>query len=125
MSAPSPTVEPPEEPLAPVFRIAATVMTWGFRTGAALLVVGLALAAAKRDPLGHEVDPFLDIIPAILDGNPAGIIDLAIVVLMATPLLTVIVVAIAFQRIGDRRYAVVSYLVLAVLAISVLLSLLR
>lgn len=125
MSSVTPATEPQDEQLAPVFRAAIAVMTWGFRIGAALLVLGLAVAAAKRESLQHEVDPFVDIIPKILDGKAAGIIDLAIVVLMATPLLTVISVAFSFRRVGDRRYATISFMVLGILAISVLLSLLR
>ncbi|MCC6791628.1 MAG: DUF1634 domain-containing protein [Thermomicrobiales bacterium] len=125
MSAPQNAIDPNEEQLAPVYRAAIAVMTWGFRIGAALLVVGLAVAAAKRESIRNEVDPFADILPKIFDGEAAGIIDLAIVVLMATPLLTVIAVALAFRRAGDRRYANASLMVLGVLAISVILSLLR
>jgi uncharacterized membrane protein len=125
MSAFITNTEPHDEQLAPVYRAAITVMTWGFRVGAAILVLGLAVAAAKRESLQHKVDPFVDIIPKILDGKAAGIIDLAIVVLMATPLLTVVTVAVTFRRVGDRRYAMISFMVLGILAISVLLSLLR
>jgi hypothetical protein len=125
MSAPTTAIDPNEEQLGPVYRAAITIMTWGFRTGAALLVIGLAVAAAKRESIKTEVDPFVDIFPKIFDGTAAGIIDLAIVVLMATPLLTVITVAVALRRAGDRRYSTASFLVLGVLAVSVILSFLR
>jgi uncharacterized membrane protein len=125
MSMPPSAIEPNDDQLAPVYRAAITIMTWGFRIGAALLVLGLAVAAIKQESLRHEVDPFSEIFPKILDGEAAGIIDLAIVVLMATPLLTVIAVAVALRRAGDRRYSNASFMVLGVLAISVVLSLLR
>jgi uncharacterized membrane protein len=125
MSASITDTEPRDEQLAPVYRAAITVMTWGFRVAATLLILGLTVAAAKRESLQHSVDPFVDIIPKILDGKATGIIDLAIVAIMATPLLTVVTVAVTFQRVGDRRYAMISYMVLGILAISVLLSLLR
>ena len=125
MSASISSSESHDEQLAPVYRAAITVMTWGFRVGAALLVLGLAVAAAKRESLQHSVDPFVDIIPKILDGKAAGIIDLALVVIMATPLLTVVTVATSLKRVGDRRYAMISFMVLGILAISVVLSLLR
>jgi uncharacterized membrane protein len=61
----------------------------------------------------------------LLDGKAAGIIDLAILALMITPLATVITVAAGFFRAGDRRYGWLSVLVLGILGISVVLSLLR
>lgn len=111
--------------LAPVYQSAITVLTRGFRTGAALLVAGLVVAIARRESLNDKVDPFGEIIPAILDGKAAGLIDLAILAIMITPLLTVIVVATGFFRAGDRRYGFFSVVVLAVLCVSVALSLLR
>lgn len=111
--------------IAPIYRNAITVLTYGFRTGAALLVVGLVVALLKREELNHEVDPFGEVIPAILDGKAAGIVDLAILAMMATPLLTVLVVARGFFAAGDRRYGVCSLLVLGILGVSVVLSLLR
>jgi uncharacterized membrane protein len=114
-----------DDRLAPVYRAAITVMTWGFRTGAALLVIGLAIAAAKRESINHEVDPFSEIFPNIFDGKAAGIIDLAILALMVTPLITVVTVAVGFRRAGDRRCSHLSFVVLGILGISVLLSMLR
>jgi uncharacterized membrane protein len=123
MSAMSSSVN--DERTAPIYRSAITTMTWGFRIAAAILMVGLAVALAKQEELEHQVDPFADILPAILDGKAAGIIDLAIVAIMLTPLITVVTVAIGFRRIGDRRYTLCSFLVLCILGVSVLLSLLR
>lgn len=125
MSTPTSAIEPNDEQLAPVYRAAISVMTWGFRVAGGLLVLGLIVAAIKRESIRHEVDPFADIIPTLLDGDAAGIIDLAIVVMMATPLLTVIAVAVAFRKAGDKRYSNASFMVLGVLAVSVILSLLR
>jgi len=61
----------------------------------------------------------------VLDGKASGIVDLAILCLMATPVATVFVVALGFFRIGDRRYGLLSLIVLGVLAISISLSLFR
>jgi uncharacterized membrane protein len=123
MSAMSSSVN--DERTAPIYRSAITTMTWGFRIAAAILMVGLAVALAKQEELEHQVDPFADILPAILDGKAAGIIDLAIVAIMLTPLITVVTVLVGFRRIGDRRYTLCSFLVLCILGVSVLLSLLR
>ncbi len=114
-----------DEELAPVYAAAIKALTTGFRVGAALLVLGLAVAAAKRESLQTEVDSFGRVLPEILDGNASGIIDLAILAMMMTPLVTVVVVAIGFLRAGDRRYGLLSFVVLGVLGISVALALVR
>ena len=65
------------------------------------------------------------ILAAVLSGQASGIIDLAIFGFMATPVVTVIAVAIGFLRLGDRRYALLSLVVLLILGASIALSLLR
>lgn len=125
MSATTPSPDRRSDPLAPIYRSAIAVLTWGFRTGAALLVVGLVVAAAKRESIAREVDPFTEIFPKIIDGKASGIIDLAILAIMVTPLVTVVTVAVGFHRAGDRRFAIVSLCVLCILGVSVVLSLLR
>jgi uncharacterized membrane protein len=109
--------------LAPLRATAITILTWGFRIGAALLLMGLLLAAIKQESLSHQVEPFADVIPAILDGRAGGVVDLAILWIMATPVATVLVTAIGFYRGGDRVYAAISLAVLAVLGVSISLSL--
>ena len=111
--------------LAPIYAAAIKVLTNGFRTGGALLVVGLVVAALKQEAINHKAESFEKVIPAVFDGKASGIIDLAILVMMITPLLTVVTVAIGFVRAGDRRYGLLSFVVLGVLCVSVTLSLLR
>ena len=132
LDEPAPATEVATAPLArqtveltPLYNAAIMVLTWGFRTGSALLAIGLILALARREPLNREADSFADVIPAILDGRAAGMVDLAILWLMVTPVATVIVVAGGFLRLGDRRYALLSLLVLAVLGVSIALALRR
>jgi hypothetical protein len=115
----------PVSALPPIAQAAIKSLTWGFRLGAALLVLGLAVALITREPLGERTDPFVDVLPTIVDGHANGIIDLAILTLMATPVVTTLVVAIGFFREGDRRYGTLSLIVLVVLGISVSLSLIR
>lgn len=113
------------ERLAPTLATAGRVLVWSFRVGAALLVIGLLLVAVRGEPLGRELDPLGAILPALLAGRAAGVVDLAILWLMASPVFAVVAVAGGFLRLGDRRYALLSLLVLAVLAASILLALLR
>jgi hypothetical protein len=109
--------------LAPLYAAAVTTLTWGFRTGGALLVAGILLALATREPLGRVAQPFDEVLPAVLDGEAAGVVDLAILWMVSVPVATVLVVTVGFLRLGDRRYAALSLLALAVLGISIGLAL--
>ena len=113
------------ERLAPLYDAAVKTLFWGFRLGAALLAVGIVAALVKREPLGHEADPLTDVVATVRAGYASGIIDLAILWFMLTPVATVIVVAVSFWRLGDRRYALLSLIVLGILGASVALSLYR
>jgi uncharacterized membrane protein len=113
------------ERLEPLYDAAVKTLFWGFRLGAALLALGIVFALVKREPLGHEADPLADVIATVRAGYASGIIDLAILWFMLTPVATVIVVAVSFWRLGDRRYALLSLIVLAILGVSVALALNR
>ena len=113
------------EQLAPLYDAAVKTLFWGFRLGAALLALGIVVALVKREPLGREADPIPDVIAMVRAGHASGIIDLAILWFMLTPVATVIVVAASFWRLGDRRYALLSLIVLAILGASVALALNR
>jgi uncharacterized membrane protein len=113
------------ERLAPLYDAAVKTLFWGFRLGAALLALGIVAALVKREPLGHEADPVPDVIAMVRAGYASGVIDLAILWFMLTPVATVIVVAASFWRLGDRRYALLCLIVLAILGASVTLALNR
>jgi energy-converting hydrogenase Eha subunit C len=113
------------ERLAPLYDAAVKTLFWGFRLGAALLALGIVGALLKREPLGHEADPIPDVIAMVRAGYASGVIDLAILWFMLTPVATVIVVAASFWRLGDRRYALLCLIVLAILGASVTLALNR
>lgn len=110
--------------LAPLYAAAGRLLAAGFRLSAALLAAGLLLALMRDEPLSREAEPLPEIIDLIRDGHGAGLVDLAIVAMVLTPVATVVVIAVGFLRLGDRRYALVSFVVLAILAVSVTLSLL-
>ena len=113
------------ERLQPLYDAAVKTLFWGFRLGAALLALGIVVALVKGEPLGHEADPIPDVIAMVRAGYASGIIDLAILWFMLTPVVTVIVVAASFWRLGDRRYALLSLIVLAILGASIALALNR
>jgi uncharacterized membrane protein len=109
--------------LAELARTTIVVLTWGFRIGALMLTLGLVLALLTREPLHTVADPFDEVLPAVVMGRAAGMVDLAILWLMATPVMAVLMVAIGFFRLRDLRYTIVSLLVLAVLGVSIGLAL--
>lgn len=108
--------------LEPLYDSARLVLAWSFRIGAALLLIGIVLALIQRQPLNHVTTGFGQVIPAVLRGDAAGVVDLAILWLMASPVFAVIVVAIGFFRVGEPRYGIVSLLVLLVLGVSIALA---
>ncbi len=108
--------------LEPLYHSARLVLTWSFRIGAALLLIGIVLALIQRKPLNHVTTGFDQVIPSVMRGDAAGVVDLAILWLMASPVFAVIVVAVGFFRNGEARYGVISLLVLFVLAISIALA---
>jgi hypothetical protein len=113
------------ELLAPLYNLSRDIFVWGFRLGAALLVLGLLMTIVTGEPIGLVADPLADIPGTVLSGKASGVIDLAILWFMATPVVTVIAVAAGFLRLGDRRYALLSLIVLVILGASIALSLLR
>lgn len=111
--------------LTPLYTLSGSILVWGFRIGAVLLVLGLLLAIVTGEPIGRVADPLVDIPGTVLSGSASGVIDLAILWFMATPVVTVVAVALGFLRLGDRRYALLSLIVLIILGASIALSLLR
>ncbi len=110
--------------LLPIYQAAGSALTWGFRVAASLLTVSIAVALARREPLAAQAEPLPEVISGLLDGETRRIVDLAIVAMVATPVVTTLVVAIGFLRLGDRLYAALSLVVLAILGTSIAVALL-
>jgi uncharacterized membrane protein len=108
-----------------VYEEAIKSLHYGFFVAAGLFVVGVAWSVVERQALATDILPFQKIPGELLDGNPAAVIDLSILALMLTPVVTVLLIAINFYRLNERRYAVFALLVLVTLAVSIIISLVR
>lgn len=103
--------------------LTARVLETGFRVAIVTMAIGITLAVIRREALPSTLDQPADIARGIVRGEAEAIIGLGIISIILTPFASTIVIAIAFYRQGDRRYAMVSGLVLLILLISIGLSL--
>jgi uncharacterized membrane protein len=101
----------------------------GVSLAAGLMIIGLLSALAVgwtgslvgAGPVSHEVGDFSQALPGVLELRPFAIAQLGLLVLLATPVLRVATSVVAFALEGDRLYALISGVVLAVLLTSIFL----
>jgi len=103
--------------------LAARVLETGFRVAVAIMAVGLILAVIRQEALPSTLEQPADIARGIVSGDPEAIVGLGIISIILTPFASTLVIAIAFHRQGDRRYALISGVVLLFLLVSIGLSL--
>ena len=122
--APAPTPAELEVRAASLEGTIARLLRVGTYSAIGLIAVGVALMLnAGRSPL--DAAPALD--PArlatdVLGGDPAGLLWLGLLVVLATPATRVAVACVGFARTGDRAMAAVAGLVLIVIALGVVLG---
>lgn len=94
------------------------VLLAGMWVSVALIVLGLVMYAFL--PHGPEVTlgP-IEAIQAALAGDPVGVLDLGIMLLIATPLLRVITALLIFARGREWKFVAVSAIVLLVISIAI------
>jgi len=105
--------------------IAAT-LRWGSFLSAGLLLVGvvwLTLAQGGDRPLqiGSPM-PSSELLRQLIEGNPYALMQAGVVLLLLTPLLRLVVAALSFWMEGERRYTLVSLVVLAMILLSAWLA---
>lgn len=111
--------------LTAVYDVAISSLRMGFRLAAALFVIGIAWSAVEREDIATRVTPIEDIPRQLADGAPMAAIVLSFLVLMFTPVVTVLCIGVSFLRLGDRWYGLLSFVVLAILGASMALALIR
>ncbi len=85
------------------------------------LLVGWNGSLTGAGAISHDPGDFADTLTAGLALRPFAIVQLGLLVLLATPVLRVAASVVAFIVEGDRLYATVSAAVLAILLTSIFL----
>jgi uncharacterized membrane protein len=105
----------------------ARLLTWGTRLALGLVFLGVAgMVIDGVDPMAPGAQPAFSLarIPGdVMALRPGGFLWAGLTVLVALPLGRVLVSGAGFLAAGDRRLALVSLLVIAVIAVSVVAAL--
>jgi uncharacterized membrane protein len=108
--------------MEPIERMVSRVLKAGVAIAVALMAVGLVLSVFDQEGMPSRVVPLADL-PSLLGNlDPAAYLSLGLIVLIATPFVRVVGSIIAFARERDRRYVLVTSVVLAVMCLSVVLG---
>lgn len=102
----------------------AFVLRWGSTLSAVFLLVGLVqVMATPGVPIQAGPPMPLKAIGAqLLSGNPYAVMQLGILLLLATPLTREVMASVSFWLGGERRYSLMSLAVLTVILLTVLLA---
>jgi uncharacterized membrane protein len=112
----------PRHQMDPIERMVAHVLGAGIAISLALMLAGVALSIARGEGLPLHVVRLGDLASQLVALEPAAYLSLGLVTLIATPFVRVAGSLVAFARERDRRYVLVTAVVLAVMCVSVLLG---
>ena len=113
---------PPEHVMDPLERTVQRVLQVGVALSFTLMVAGIVLALVRGEPLAVHVTPLGDLAAGLAALDPAAYVSVGLIVLIATPFVRVAGSLVAFLWLRDRRYALVTAAVLAVMCVSVLVG---
>ena len=117
----------PDQPepvvIDPLVSRATAVFRFGFWGSLALLTAGVVLLLARSESLPSRLVPLADIVSSLSTGSSASFITIGIVTMILTPVVSTLAICFTFIQQRDRRYATLTLVVLAVLLVSVSLSL--
>jgi len=108
--------------MVPIERMVSRILMTGIAVSVALMAIGLVLGLFDRQGMPTHVVPLADLPSLLRSFDPAAYLSLGLIVLIATPFVRVLGSIIAFAREGDRRYVIITAVVLAVMCLSVLLG---
>lgn len=98
------------------------VLRWGMVASMVVLLIGLLLFALGPEGYGEVDMGFGDIARGLIAGNPIAVIDLGIILLIATPLTRVLTTLAIFIADREPRFILASLLVLGIIATAILLG---
>lgn len=97
------------------------VLVTGMVLSFSIMAIGLVMYAL--DPTEGTTLSLDKIVDGIVHGNPIAVIDLGIVILIATPLVRVMAAGLTFGIERDYRFVGISVFVLAMILIAVFIKL--
>ncbi len=103
-------------------RIIQPLLAWGVWVSAGLMLVGLLLNLRSGHGLPAAVPALNQILPQLLALQPDSFLAVGLVVLIATPILRVVISAVAFLLESDRRYARITGIVLLIVIASIVFA---
>jgi uncharacterized membrane protein len=106
----------------PLERTVQRVLRDGLAVSFALMAVGIVLAVARGQGLAPRVVPLAELGAGLVALDSAAYLSLGLIALIATPFVRVAGSLLAFVLLRDRRYALVTAIVLAVMCASVALG---
>jgi len=112
----------PIEP-SPVATRASTALLWGFRISAISIIIGIVRALIDREPLDSHLATPEELLEGLQSANSSAFLALGIIVMVLTPLVSSLTIAVTFFQHHDARYGRFTLLVLLVLGLSIALSL--
>jgi uncharacterized membrane protein len=106
----------------PVERMVSRVLRAGIAVSVTLMAIGLVLGVFADEGMPSHVVPLVDLYSGLGALDPAAYLSLGLIVLIATPFVRVGGSIVAFARQHDRRYVLITAVVLAVMCLSVVLG---
>jgi uncharacterized membrane protein len=103
--------------------VVSRVLVVGLLAAVALLLVGVILTLARSGVPPHHETSVPDLPRAVAALEPGGFFDLGLLVLLATPVVRVVALLVAFARRRQWLFSGISVVVLVVLALSAFLGL--
>jgi len=113
---------PHKHVMVPIERMVSRILRAGIAISVTLMVIGLAIGFFDGQGMPKHVVPLADLRSLLRTFDPAAYLSLGLLVLIATPFVRVLGSVIAFAREGDRRYVLITAVVLAVMCLSVALG---
>ena len=106
----------------PIERTVSRILGIGIGAAVALMLAGLLLALIGGEGLPDHVVPLAGLLSGLAEPDPAAYLSLGLLVLVATPFVRVAGSLVAFALEKDRRYVLVTAVVLAVMCLGVVLG---